>query len=430
MSKKTDVIVIGSGIAGLMAALAARQKGCRVRVLSYGAGCLAISPGTIDLLGYDILGRRLENPWSGMSELPATHPYRLLGQDKVSLALNQFVKAMADNMPLHSATSQDGEPANALWPTVAGTLKPTWLYQSDVGPDALAAAKKILVLTVTGFRDCRPSLIISQLRRYSDFADKEFAAYTLPSPFDEKGRSLNALDLAHVADREEGREWFLKALRGRGNGFDLALAPPMLGVSFRNNIRAAATEALGCPIMEMVSVPPGVGGLRIRQALVSSLLDSGVDFFDKAKVAEGHVDEDGSVHLQVAATGRHVEHQARACVVATGGIISGGVVLSPGEGKEAVFGVPIPLPENVEDWSQPDIFGQHIVTSLGVVADERLRAVGGDGNALYPNVFFAGRTLGGYDYAAEKSGHGVAIATGWHAGSNAADFAKEVAGEH
>ena len=32
----------------------------------------------------------------------------------------------------------------------------------------------------------------------------------------------------------------------------------------------------------------------------------------------------------------------------------------------------------------------------------------------------AGRSLGGYDYATEKSGHGVAVATGWQAGRMAA----------
>ena len=36
------------------------------------------------------------------------------------------------------------------------------------------------------------------------------------------------------------------------------------------------------------------------------------------------------------------------------------------------------------------------------------------------NVFFAGRSLAGYDFATEKSGHGVALATGWKAGSLAA----------
>ena len=54
----------------------------------------------------------------------------------------------------------------------------------------------------------------------------------------------------------------------------------------------------------------------------------------------------------------------------------------------------------------------------------------GDDSAVvrWQNVFFAGRSLGGYDYATEKSGHGVAIATGWQAGLMAA--AAAAAGEN
>ena len=44
---------------------------------------------------------------------------------------------------------------------------------------------------------------------------------------------------------------------------------------------------------------------------------------------------------------------------------------------------------------------------------------GKDGNPLCGNVFFIGKTLGGYDHAAEKSGNGVALSTALFAAMNA-----------
>ena len=46
-------------------------------------------------------------------------------------------------------------------------------------------------------------------------------------------------------------------------------------------------------------------------------------------------------------------------------------------------------------------------------------AFGKDGNPLCGNVFFIGKTLGGYDHAAEKSGNGVALSTALFAAMNA-----------
>ncbi len=201
MSRTTDVIVAGSGIAGLMAAYAAAKSGCSVKVISEGAGCLAISAGCIDLLGYDNEGRRLDDPWQGISRLGPDHPYSLLGIDIINAALNEFAACMAaEGLKLHAA-AKDAQQFNTLMPTIAGTLKPTWLVPENVAPESLANASRILIISVKGFRDCRPALIASQLSRYPALADRQFDTLVLPSPFEEHGRSLNALYLAHWADR-------------------------------------------------------------------------------------------------------------------------------------------------------------------------------------------------------------------------------------
>lgn len=424
MSRTTDVVVVGSGMAGLAAALAAVSRKCRVRVISEGAGALSISGGALDLLGYDNTGKLLENPWDGIGYLDANHPYTLAGVDNIKKALAAVADCLAtQGLPVRHAKDANGAPRNFAMPTIMGTFKPTYYFQDDIDPELPNRARKILVISVKGFRDCKPALIINQLRRYPAWADREFQPFILPPPFNERGRSLNALDLAHAADREDGLKWLLNETRGIGANFDLALVPPFLGARANSPIRKQFAENLGCPALELLSIPPGVGGLRIRHALISHLRDLGVEFYENAKVKRGETRDGKCAGLTVNAAGRDVLHQAKSYVVATGGIFNGGTLLEPGKAREALFGIDIPVPENVEDWSEPEIFGQHLISRLGLKVDERLRACAKDGSAILDNVHFAGRTLGGYDYASEKSGFGVAAVTGWLAGNYAADNA-------
>ena len=89
------------------------------------------------------------------------------------------------------------------------------------------------------------------------------------------------------------------------------------------------------------------------------------------------------------------------------------------------MGLDIAAPADVEQWSSPDLFGKHFFASAGVCVESTMRPVDSQCAARWSNVFFAGRSLGGYDYAAEKSGHGVAVATGWQAGRMAASASEE-----
>lgn len=424
MSRSTDVIVAGSGLAGLMAAYAAAQKGCRVKLISEGMGCLAISAGCIDLLGYDSMGRRLQDPWQGISLLPEEHPYTLLGNENIKTALDAFTDCMAARGLKMHAAPLDARPVNTLMPTIAGTLKPTWLVPADVAADSLEKARRILIVSVKGFRDCRPALIASQLSRYPELAGKDFDTIVLPSPFEEHGRSLNALDLANMADRPHGRDWLVEKLKGLGQKYDLALIPPILGARAGSGIHKIAAEALGCPFIELLSVPPGVAGLRIRDALADALASLNVEFYENASITGAEVKSGQCAGVKIFSAGRETLQTAGAFVIATGGILGGGVLLEQGKASEAVFGLNIPVPANVDEWSEPEVFGRHLVSSLGVAVGADMRAR----DVSLANVFFAGRTIGGYDQSAEKSGHGVAIATGWRAGALAAESAQKASG--
>lgn len=421
MSKTTDVLVIGSGLAGLTAALAAAGSGCKTSVLCEGMGNLSISGSCIDFLGYDTDGNYLNDPWQGLANLPKEHPYSLLGKEFLQKIFDKFAGVMKEQgMEFRTAQNSSREPVNIRIPTIMGTLKPTYLFPADFDPQILENSHKILVIGISGFRDCKPRLIIEQLRRYPGWEEKEYSSLVLPPPFKEKGRSLNALDIARATDRIHGREWLLASIAGRGRDFDIALLPPILGARPTSSVKEEAAQTLGCPVIEMQCLPPAVAGMRLRAALMDKLYSLGVSFYENAQVTGANIQNGKCEGVKVDATGREVIHQAKSYVIATGGIIGGGIILGEGTAKEAIFGLALPVPPNVDDWSEPEIFGSHFITGMGVPVNSEMRPlIPIDGKNL-ENVFFAGRTIGGYDYASEKSGHGVALATGWKAGEMAA----------
>lgn len=416
-----DILVIGAGLAGLMAALAAALRGRSVRIITRGMGSLAISGGCVDVLGY-AGGRALASPWEGMDLLPQAHPYRLLGVERVRAALAAFAAIMREQgYPLVAQADE----ANSWLPSIMGTLKPSYLVPGEI-PN-LATVKRLLVWSVRGLRDCRPALVAQQLQAGGLAA--HITQALAPNPLGKTHRSPTALDLARHVDHPAGQDWLQQALAAHAGHYDALLMPPLCGSRADARILEMARAAAGCPVLEMHSIPPGVGGLRLRDALLRALAAHGVELVENATVLRAECTGAHCTGLVVDASGQERRHLARAVILATGGVLGGGVSLTPEGAREAVFGLPVPLPQDVLARSAPDVFGAHAFSHLGISVDAHLRPAGAGGTLLH-NVFLAGRALGGYDFASEKSGHGVALTTGWHAANYTCDALDPVEDSH
>jgi glycerol-3-phosphate dehydrogenase subunit B len=103
-----DVIVIGTGLAGLSAAVRLGDAGARVLVLAKGVGGTHLGAGTIDVLGYtssapgaDDGGRldRVQRPVAALADLPPGHPYGQVGAEGVATAVDWF---KSESPPGHS----------------------------------------------------------------------------------------------------------------------------------------------------------------------------------------------------------------------------------------------------------------------------------------------------------------------------------------
>lgn len=417
MMRYSDIIVIGAGMSGLMSAITAAEKGSSVTVISRGAGVLSIGSGTIDVLGYHDGKIIRDNPLSYIDNLPKSHPYQLIGGSR---AVKRAMASFRQIVTSEGLSLLDNNDNNTLAVTVIGTLRPTYITTKSSDATSLLTAKKVVVVTVEKLKDCQPKLVSHNLKKYKSLSTVDFVHHTMSSPFSEVKRALNCIDFSRYVEKPEGLVWFKSELeKVKSLGADVVLLPPICGLMKNDEIYSEIVNAMGLNVIEMVSMPPAVGGLRIRQALISKARKLGVKFIENCEISSANV-TDGKCNSVIAMhNDKATEYKAGKFIIATGGIIGGGIDMGIDTIKESVFKLDIDCPIAIEERTCSNVFDSHPFASVGVNIDSSMRAIDDKGNVLMSNVYFAGKILSGYDYANEKSGYGVAIATGIQAGLNA-----------
>lgn len=412
-STSSDLVVVGAGLAGLTAALAAARQGQKVTLLSMGAGTLNIATAAIDVLGATRAGSVSGDPMEAFTRLPPKHPYVRLGRARVRAALH-FLDELADKAgwPLTGIDSE-GRCRNCLVPTAIGTEKTTCLVPQSLDGNWLEKARKILVCGITGLRDCTPGLAAHNLKQLSGYRDRELAECWLESPVNGY-RAQTALDVARVLEFGKA-DTFCKALEEKARGFDAVLVPPVLGVRPVNTLLNKVCDAAGCPVVEMTLLPPGVTGLRLGRLLCDALRQEGVTIHENTKVIGCNRSGQRVQALLTRHEDGYRSYKADHFILATGGVMSGGLTIEPARGRESILGLSFVLPTETAELTSQNMFDPQAFAMLGVPVTDTLEP-SLDGISPYvTNVRCAGRLLGGFDSVFEKSGNGVALATGFNA---------------
>ncbi|WP_346353395.1 anaerobic glycerol-3-phosphate dehydrogenase subunit GlpB [Azotosporobacter soli] len=409
--KENDVIVIGGGFSGLMAAAVAAKRGKKVTVLSLGAGTLSIASGNVDVLGYDKNGKPVANPKAGLSSVAADHPYNKIGQKSLEEAVQFFLELTKEE-----GYAYKGSLDQQQWiPTAAGTLKPTCLVPMTMDTSALKNASKAYIIGFESLKDFYPHLVAKNLRNMPGY-DQEYEMLMV-DPKLPAGRDVTNLDIARWLDSAEGRKAFVAQLRATIKPGSVAVIAPVLGTAPSHAVRDELEQALNCKFVESVVVPPGITGHRLRIMMLNHVKKLGVKVVEHAVVTRGIVENGQCTAVVTEAIDRERTYQAKSFILASGGFYGGGLVAEPGQAIEPVFNLPIAAPTTQEDWSNFQMFSNEAqpFEKIGIAVDETMRPVDADGKVLLNNVFIAGRNLCGYDFCFEKSGNGVAMASGYKA---------------
>ena len=421
MAIESEVLVVGGGLAGLTSALSAARAGADVRLVSYKQSTLRNASGLVDVLGYTPDGEGPHaDPFDAIPSLPSGHPYRTVGVETVREALALFDEAAPDYRGGHTDR-------NALLPTHGGTIKPTARYPAGASAGLASDRRDVLLV---GFEST------------TDF-DAEHAAAHLEAagvPFDVRGATIRfpgdlqadakvtryakLLDTdadVSVRNRERPvRDALAERVNTVHDGEARVGFPAVLGDDHAAAVRGALEERIGAEVFEVPSGPPSLPGLRLEDALFAALDEVG------ASIETGNpvVDYDGTGDVKTVYVEKHgarIPNSADQYVLATGGLVGKGVESDRESVYEPIFDCHVPHDADRYEWFDAEVFGDHEFARFGLRTDEDLRPTGADGSVEFENLRAAGSVLGGYDFAAEKSGSGVSIATGYAAGRAAAE---------
>ncbi len=400
-----DVAVIGAGLAGLSCAVELAERGARVFVAAKGMAATHWTHGGIDVAAP--AGATTARAGVALLSGRRGHPYAHLAAD-VEPALDAHFTRLAG-----AGLSYGGDLDAPLVtvPTAVGTTRRASHLPVGQAPALDAWGDDgLLVVGFERFRDAWPAFAAGNLARVAwpgGPTRVAIAEAVLPGLGDL--RNLNALTLAHLFDEAAWRTRALDAIAAviPAGRWRIAL-PATLGLASHAETLALATATLGAPILEIVSVPPSVPGLRLFEALRGRLLAAGGRLHWGFWVTHVERDRDRVRAIHTEGASRTLRVAADAFVLASGGVAGGGLRAAPdGTLTERVFGLQVTAPAH-DDWFTDEALAPQPIEAAGIEVDAELRPLL-DGPR---NVHVIGSALAGMRYLDERCGDGVALASG------------------
>ncbi|MFB6125600.1 MAG: glycerol-3-phosphate dehydrogenase subunit GlpB [Halanaeroarchaeum sp.] len=423
MPIESSVLVVGGGLAGATAALAAAGEGADVRLVTAAESTLPQATGLIDVLGYTPAGEGpLVDPFEHVEDLPASHPYRQVGVDGIREGLALFDEVVGDR---YEGAHTD---RNALVPTHAGSVKPTARYPASMRAGLASDDRDALLVGFAGTTVFDAPLAAGHLAAAGVPFDVRGVAVDFPGEFRDDAAVTR---FAHALDHDEPTpvgDGTVAVLADRVNAH-LGSAtrvgfPAVLGVERPGEVRERLADRIGADVFEVPTGAPSLPGRRLATALRDALAAAGVAVTAGNPVVDATTLDGRITDVAVERTRQRVPMAADEYVLATGGLVGKGITGDREHVREPLFDCHVAHPADRSDWSEPTPFGDHAFATFGVEIDRDLRPLDADGVPEYDNLRAAGGVIGGYDFASEKSGAGVSLATGAVAGRTAARHAR------
>ena len=414
MAIEDDVLVVGGGVAGMTAALAAADAGAAVRLVTKKQSTLAHASGLVDVLGYGPDGDLLAEPFDALCDLPDDHPYALVGSEAIRAGLARFDGVVGD------AYVGGHTDRNALVPTHGGAVKPTARYPASAAAGLASDDRDALLVGFETLPDFDAPLASAHLEATGVPFDVRGEMLTFPG---DVRADATATHYAHVldADGDDARERLCGRVDRIHDGEPRVGLPAVLGQDHSAAVRETLAAGLDADVFEVPMGPPSLPGIRLEAAFRDAIAAAGVHVVRNPVVGYETDDAGRLTAAVVERNGQRVPYRAASFVLATGGLVGKGLGSDRRAVGEPVFGCHVSHPADRSDWFDDEPFGDQPFPGFGVVADGDLRPRDASGRIEFENLRAAGGVLGGYDFAAECSGTGVSLATGEAAGRAAGE---------
>jgi glycerol-3-phosphate dehydrogenase subunit B len=408
-----DLMVIGSGMAGMAATLfAARRKIDTVQVGVTGE--INFASGLLDVMGVHPLdkGIRCTGPWSGIEQLTVDeprHPYARLPIDRIRLSVDTCLEFLESaGLPYET----DGE-RNSRIVTPAGTIKTTYAVPKSMaaGVVALADQTPTLLVDFAGLKGFSARQIIETL------GPRWPGLQCVRIEFPGTSGELYTEHAARALDMKKTRRQLAAAIAPHLGSVRAVGVPAVLGIYRTMEILADLERSLEAPVFEIPTMVPAITGLRLREAFERRLPQLGVRTCYQQKVLEARVMPDNTFQFLVGAEAPELKVMARGAILASGRFLGKGLRADRFRIHETIFDLPVSQPKERALWHHKDLLHPqgHPINRAGLDIDDGFRPVDADNRPIHRNLYAAGSILAHQDWTRQKCGSGLSIATAYGA---------------
>jgi len=399
-----DLIIIGLGLSGLMAAKTAAEMGKKTLVIGKGTGSLCLFSNTIDVLGNLSKGTKMADGLAQWIKDHPDHPYSKLDWGRIEQTLSSFRSTFQSQYTFQSVDHE-----NCLIPTGAGTYRPTYLIPPTMIAGTSLEKGKVLIVGFKGFKDF-----------YAGYTADQLKCRGIVIPFSEfQGQEMIATSIARLMERGSFREALGREVKKQMQGESYAGFPALLGIRDPLRVKKDLEEIIGVEVFEIPILPPSIPGMRIFRYFKEWLIQRGVTFLLGHSVSKADLYGKRCKGIEVSHPPLSQSYSADRFILATGRFIGGGLKADEENIFEPLFNLPLLQPGSRDNWFANSFFNSHPIHQAGILTDSSFRPVDEKGEQLLDNVWIAGSILAGHDCIQEKSREGVEIATGYWAARHA-----------
>ncbi len=414
-SEKYDICIIGTGLAGLAAAMFAVDRGLSVVQVGQ-TGEINFSSGLFDLLGVHPVGERnvLTDPWAGIDALVRDipdHPYARLPKEDIQIAFRELLSFLKETgLTYHRRMNHNSAVITSL-----GTTKLTYCVPHTMWNGVAALKKKpsCLIIDIRGLKGFSARQIAAALQ--NDWPDLSTGRISFPGM-----DHLSEVYMEHMANSlilKENREELARAVRPHIKNAQIVGLPAILGLYRTHEVVSDLEKLIGVPVFEIPTIPPSVPGLRLKEAFERGLRAKGVQYFSQNRVLSVRAEGDEHFELDIGRT--TIEHtvQSRGIILASGRFIGGGLCADRQRIKETIFDLPVHQPGDRAGWHRRDMLDPrgHPVNRAGLEIDDSFRPLNSSRRPAFRTLFAAGSILAHNDWKRMKCGAGLAIASAFGA---------------
>ncbi len=414
-----DSIIIGGGLTGLLCGIRLQQKGQKCAVISAGQSAMHFWSGAFDLLNRLPDGTEVEYPLENLQKLPHTHPYSIIGADRI---LGHLRGAMEMFGSFGFRTHIPENLGNIYRLSSMGSLKRCFMTMESLltteSPDQ-PICRRALVACPDGFLDFNTEFVAKGIEDSGSPCRTVTIRLEALKNLRKSPTEMRATNISKVLDRPTYKE-YISQIREKYDGEDLIVIPAIFSLADSRDA-AQIGKVMNTKVRFVATMPPSVPGIEIQRGLTELFRQTGGTLFKGDTVISGRYEGDRLAAVRTANIS-DMEFTANSFVLAGGSFFSKGLKADrEGSAYEPALGIDLDSPQQRKDWFDADnFFGRQNYTGIGAKLTPGAGLRASRNGQVIGNLFVAGSILGGCNPLYEGCGGGVSICSALEAADSIA----------